>query len=88
MRVLYSELYRVTSCITTYCDSYLSAKDYMIYERIKHIDARYHLIQSIIAEGDVNICKISTRDDPTDMLIKPLFGAKIELYSGLVGITV
>ena len=49
---------------------------------------RYHFIRGVIIEGDVKVCKINTRDNPADMLTKPVPGAKFELWSGLIGITV
>ena len=55
---------------------------------IKHIDVRYHFIRGVIAEGDVKVCKINTRDNSTDMLTKSVPGAKFELCLGLVGIIV
>jgi len=61
LRGLYSELCRVSSCITIHCDSqsaiYLT-KDQMFHQKIKNIDARYHFIQGVVAEGDVKVCKI------------------------------
>jgi hypothetical protein len=91
LRSLYSEICGVTSCTTIHCDSqsaiYLT-KDQMFHERTKHIDVRYHFIRGVIAEGDVMVYKINTRDNFADMLTKPVPGAKFELCSGLVGITV
>jgi hypothetical protein len=90
LRGLYSELCGVTSCITIHCDSQSAiclTKDQMFHERTKHIDVRYHFIRGVIAEGDVKVCKISTHDNPADMLTKPVPGAKFGLCSSLVGIT-
>jgi hypothetical protein len=60
----------------------------MFHERTKHIDVRYHFIRGVIAEGDIKVCKINTRDNPADILTKPVPGAKFKLCSGLVGTTV
>ena len=91
MKGLYAELCGVNSCINLYCDSqsaiYLT-KDQMFHERTKHIDVRYHFIRGIVANGDVKICKISTHDNPADMLTKPVPVAKFELCSNLVGVKV
>jgi len=54
--------------------------DQMFHERAKHIDVRYHFIRGVIAQGDVKICKISTHNNPADMLTKPVPGAKSELW--------
>ena len=91
MRGLYTELCGITSCTTIFCDSqsaiYLT-KDQMFYERTKHIDVRYHYIQDIIAQGDVKVCKINTRDHPADMMTKSVPTTKFELCLSLVGVTV
>ena len=51
----------------------------MFHERTKHIDVRYHFIRGAVAKGDVKVCKISTHDNPTDMLTKHVPVAKFEL---------
>jgi hypothetical protein len=53
----------------------------MFHERTKHID-----IREIVVEGKLRLCKISTHYNPTRMMTKPVFGAKFELCSNLVGI--
>nr|CAD40363.2 OSJNBa0093P23.9 [Oryza sativa Japonica Group] len=91
LRGLYTELCGVTSCINIFCDSqsaiYLT-EDQMFHERTKHIDVRYHFIRGVIAEGDVKVCKISTHDNPADMMIKAVPATKFELCSSLVGVKV
>nr|CAD41912.2 OSJNBa0033G05.13 [Oryza sativa Japonica Group] len=91
LRGLYTELCGVTSCINIFCDSQSAiclTKDQMFHERTKHIDVRYHFIRGVIAEGDVKVCKISTHDNPADMMTKPVPATKFELCSSLVGVTV
>jgi hypothetical protein len=44
----------------------------MFHERIKHIDVKYHYVREIIVEGRLKISKISTHDNPTDMMTKPV----------------
>jgi hypothetical protein len=72
---LYSEQYGVKSCITIYCDSqsaiYLT-KDKMLMDRTKHIDAHYHFVRDVIEQDLVKVCMISTYDNPTDMMMKPI----------------
>jgi hypothetical protein len=41
----------------------------------------------IVAQGKLKVCKISTHDNPADMMIKLIHVAKFELCSSLVGIT-
>ena len=59
----------------------------MFHERTKHIDVRYHYIREVIAKGDVKVCKISTHNNPADMMTKPVPAAKFELCLDLVGIS-
>ncbi|KAK8600549.1 hypothetical protein V6N12_050402 [Hibiscus sabdariffa] len=42
------------------------------YQRSKNILIRFHLIQEIIDQGDVEICKVHTDDNIADPLTKPL----------------
>jgi hypothetical protein len=59
----------------------------MITEKSKHIDIHYHFVRGIIEKGLVKVCKISTHNNPADMMIKHVPIAKFELCSSLVGIT-
>jgi hypothetical protein len=59
----------------------------MFHERSKHIDAKYHYVRDIVAQGKMKVCKISTHDNPTDIMTKPVPVAKFELFSNIVGIT-
>jgi ribonuclease HI len=90
LKGIYSELCGIKSCITIHCDSqsaiYLT-KDQMITERSKHIDVRYHFVRDVIEKGLVKVCKISTHDNPADMMTKHVPVAKFELCPSLVGIT-
>ena len=60
----------------------------MFHERTKHIDVRYHFIQGFIAEGSIKVRKISTRNNPADMMTKHVPTSKFELCSSLIGIKV
>jgi hypothetical protein len=82
LKGLYSELCGVKSCITIYCDSHSAiylTKDQMLTERTKHIDIHYHFVRDVIEQGLVNVCKISTHDNPADMMMKHVLVAKFEL---------
>ncbi|CAN1802350.1 Retrovirus-related Pol polyprotein from transposon TNT 1-94 [Linum perenne] len=90
LKGLYAEFPGDSSCITIFCDSQSAiclTKDQMYHERSKHIDVRYHYIRWVIAEGKVKVTKISTHDNPADMMTKAVPAAKFELCSSLVGIT-
>ncbi|EXX70798.1 hypothetical protein RirG_084260 [Rhizophagus irregularis DAOM 197198w] len=91
LRNLYGELCGDTSPTKIFCDSqsaiYLT-KDQMFHERTKHIDVRYHFIRDVISKGDIQVQKISTHDNPADMMTKPVPATKFELCSSLVGMTI
>ena len=67
-----------------HCDSQSAicclTKDQMFHERTKHIDVRYRFIRGLVADGDVKVCKISTHDNPADMMTKHVPVAKFELW--------
>ncbi|KAG8490681.1 hypothetical protein CXB51_013812 [Gossypium anomalum] len=50
----------------------------MFHERTKHIDVRYHFVRDIIARGDIVVSKISTHENPADMMTKSLPITKFE----------
>lgn len=45
---------------------------FVYHEMSKHIDITLHFISDIISAGEINIEKISTQDNPFDMLTKSL----------------
>jgi len=61
------------------CDSmsaiYL-AKNQMDHTRTKHIDVRFHFVREILDEGDIELLKIHTQENPADMLTKVVSGVK------------
>ena len=89
LKGLYAELCGVNSYTNLYCDSqsaiYLT-KDQMFHERTKYIDIKYHFVRDVIEEGELKVCKISTHDNPADMLTMLAPVAKFELCSSLVGL--
>ena len=91
LKGLFAELCGDDSCINLFCDSQSAiclTKNQMFHKRTKHIDVKYHYVRDVVAQGKLKICKISTHDNPADMLTKPVPIAKFELCSSLVGITV
>jgi hypothetical protein len=82
LKGIYSELCGIKSCVTIYCDSQSAihlTKDQMIIEKSKHIDIRYHFVRDIIEKGLVKVCKISTHNNPADIMTKHVSIAKFEL---------
>ena len=63
------------------CDSmnaiYL-AKNQVYNARTKHFDVRFHFVREILEE-DLVLEKIHTKANPTDMLIKVVLRAKVQL---------
>jgi hypothetical protein len=60
----------------------------MFHERSKYIDVKYHYVRDAVAQGKIKVCKISTHDNPADMMTKPVSVAKFELCLSLFGIVV
>ena len=58
----------------------------MFHERIKHINVRYHFVHDIAAQGDIAVSKVSTHDNPTDMLTRTPPIAKFEYCLNLVSV--
>ncbi|PHT35729.1 hypothetical protein CQW23_23429 [Capsicum baccatum] len=61
-------------------------KDQMFHERTKHIDVRYHFMREIISHGDIVVRKISTHDNPADMMTKTIPSVKFEHFLDLVSV--
>ncbi|KAG7598335.1 Reverse transcriptase RNA-dependent DNA polymerase [Arabidopsis suecica] len=59
--------------VEIFCDSQRAialAKNNVHHERTKHIDVKYHYIREVIANGDVEVLKISTEKNPADIFTK------------------
>jgi len=57
-------------------------------ERSKHIDVRLNFIRDVIENKSFSIEKISTVDNPADMLTKPLSSAKFKHSLDLVNVRI
>ncbi len=74
---------------TVFCDNQSAThltKNQMYNERTKHIDVRYHFIRDIVSQGTVVVQKVSTHNNPTDMMIKGVPINKFRHCLDLVGI--
>ena len=72
-----------------YCDSQSAiclAKNSVHHARTKHIDVRFHFIREILNEGDILLEKISTADNPADMMTKVVSGIKFQHCLDLINI--
>ena len=45
-------------------------KNQAYHARIKHIDVRFYFIQEILDEGDIELLKIHTKDNPVICLLR------------------
>jgi len=46
------------------------AKNLVYHARSKHIDIKYHFVRDVPEDGDIEVKKIHTKDDPAYMLTK------------------
>jgi len=51
-------------------------KNQVYHARTKHIDIRFHFIREILNEGDIELQKIHTKENPVNMLTKVVPGVK------------
>lgn len=61
-------------------------KNTAYHERTKHIDVRYHFIREAVSERDILVKKVSTHDNPADMLTKPVTSNKFKHCLNLSGV--
>ena len=63
------------SPVPVYCDStgaIAQAKEPKLHHRTKHVLCRYHLIQEIVEQGDVDLQKIDEKKNLADPMTKVL----------------
>ena len=61
-------------------------KNQLYHKQMTHINVRFHFIREILEEGDLVLEKIHTKENPTDMLIKVISGAKFNHCKNLLHI--
>ena len=89
LKGLFGKLSKDLQITTVFCDSQSAIflmKDQMFHERTNHIDVQYYFVREIITRGDIVVSKISTHDNPADMMTKTLPSAKFEHFLDLVSI--
>ena len=72
-----------------YCDSQSAihlAKNSAFHSKNKHIQLRYHFIQSTLEDGQLKLEKIHTSQNPVDMLTKGVTREKLSSCSVSVGL--
>ena len=62
------------------------AKNSALHSKTKHIQLRYHFIQSVLEDGQLKMDKIHVDDNPADMLAKVVIREKLNSSSTLVGL--
>ena len=56
------------------------------HDRFKHIDTRYHYIRDMVQKGVVKLQYLSTDEQTTDILTKPLTRVKFEYFRAKLGV--
>lgn len=67
--------------VDIHCDSQSSialSKNNVHHERTKHIDVKCQFIREVIANGKVDVVKISTKKNPADIFTKTLAVGKFQ----------
>ena len=75
--------------VCVFCDNQGAiqlSKNQVSLERTKHVDIKVHFIQYIIAKGVVLGKNVATKDNPADMITKPLPSNKFEYCLEMVGL--
>ena len=62
------------------------AKHQVYHERSKHIYVRLHFIREEIEKGTVKVFRVDTKENPADMLTKPVPKNKLEICMRLVSL--
>jgi len=62
------------------------AKNQVYHARTKHIDVRFYFVREILDEGDIELLKIHTKENPSDMLTKGVSGVKFTYCKELLHI--
>lgn len=81
------ELEGKPSSIVVFCDSQAAiqlVKNPVYHERTKQIDVRLHFVRDVVSQGLIQIKKIATEDNPSDMLTKVLSGEKLRHCLSLI----
>ena len=55
--------------------------------RTRHVELRWHYVRDQVAERTVDIWKVKTEINPSDLMTKPLASGRLEKLSGMIGMT-
>ena len=76
--------------VEIFCDSQSAialSKNNVHHERTKHIDIKFHKIRDTIADGDVEVTKISTMSNPADIFTKTVPVSKLQAALNLLNVS-
>ena len=62
------------------------AEEYMVQNRSKHIDTKYHYIREQILEGMIKLVHQPTKQMPADALTKPLGPKQFRKFRSMMGV--
>ena len=48
------------------------SEDHLWHPRVKHIHIKYHYVRELVSDGEIKATRISSADNTTDILTKPL----------------
>jgi len=81
LRGLATEMGFEQDAVEVMCDSQSAialSKNSVHHERTKHIDVRYHFIREKIADGEIQVVKVSTTWNPADIFTKRIPVSKLQ----------
>ncbi|KAE9332431.1 hypothetical protein PR003_g14526 [Phytophthora rubi] len=55
--------------------------------RTRHIELRWHYVRDQVAKKTVELWKVKTDDNPSDLMTKPLASDRFEMLNQMIGMT-
>lgn len=89
LQQLFSDLRCQQSVYVLFCDSHntiFMAHNHSSQRRSKHIDIHAHFIHHVVEEGKLQVTKIDTKVNPTDILTKVFGKEKFECAKTSLGL--
>ena len=89
LRGLLEDLGVIQDYVDVYCDSQSAihlAENQVTHNRTKHIHVRFHKIRQLVEDGDIQLLKVGTEDNPADMLTKSVPLSKFKHCLDLIGV--